>query len=454
MPTRRSAQATPRFVRTLLLFALLASVWTFHATSMRANMQASVTPVETTTPARVTDPRERRMTIAPDAPEFSQAIEERTELLTHTVNVQLVGDSAEGTVTVAEWNIALADHPLWVVFDTELYGRPAAVVSEKRIAQFIANEQPFTIPEARSCTVLSDWTDDYGVQRAQTSCIAQDGYTMNTQHFVQTIRAALEQGKTTVSYPLTFQPGVIHASADSSIGDMDMTLLSVGRSNFKGSGLGRIENVRKALTEHVNNVIIPAGATYSFNKTLGPAVTTGNGWYMAYTIFNGGDLIPAPGGGICQTSTTMYRAALRAGLPIVAQKNHSLYVTYYEQYGVGLDATIFPGQQDMQFVNDTGAPLLVQSYYDGDDAFVQIFGKDDGRTVALTGPYFSSTSPEGKNVRYNEILWQRTVTKVGEESTSEDIVARYKSIPKSLASRSTLLTEITRGETEMHAAAE
>jgi vancomycin resistance protein YoaR len=92
--------------------------------------------------------------------------------------------------------------------------------------------------------------------------------------------------------------------------------LSTGRSNFKGSGAGRKSNVRKALNERVNNIFVPAGAVFSFNDTLG-TVSTGNGWQMALTIFDGVDLRPAPGGGICQASTTVYRAALAAGFPIM-----------------------------------------------------------------------------------------------------------------------------------------
>jgi vancomycin resistance protein YoaR len=194
----------------------------------------------------------------------------------------------------------------------------------------------------------------------------------------------------------------------------------------------------KAINEQINGVIVPADATFSFNSLLGGPVTLSRGWSMALGIFDGGDLRPTPGGGICQTSTTTYRALLLAGLPIKVQRNHSLYVHYYEEYGVGLDATVFYGHQDLTFVNDTGHPLLLMSWIDGDDAFVSIYGSSDGRTVEMQGPYFWTNAPadlqiNGREIRRNEIAWIRVIKLPNGAEARELRVSQYKQLPKNLA---------------------
>jgi hypothetical protein len=209
----------------------------------------------------------------------------------------------------------------------------------------------------------------------------------------------------------------------------------------------------EAIGERVHNVVVPVDAEFSFNDVLGGPVTQSAGWQMALTIFEGVNLREAPGGGICQASTTVYRAALNAGLPIVEQKSHSLYVTYYEAYGVGQDATVFPGKQNLRFRNDTGAPLLLQSYYEGDDAYVHILGRPDGRQVTVDGPYFGSTAPadvqvNGRAVRGNEIVWVRTITSAEGAQTKEVLVSRYNAVPKSLVAKWPATSQTT-----LHAAA-
>jgi vancomycin resistance protein YoaR len=269
--------------------------------------------------------------------------------------------------------------------------------------------------------------------------------------------AALERGEEKITVTLEKVPGQLIDTERSP--DRPLVLLSTGRSNFKGSGAGRKSNVRKAINEHQHNIFIPEGSEFSFNDTLG-IVSLSRGWQMALTIFEGVNLRPAPGGGVCQASTTVFRAVLNAGLPILEQKSHSLYVTYYEAYGVGLDATIFPGKQDFRFKNDTGGPIIMQAYTEGDEATINLYGYDDNRSVTLSGPYFAGTEgilPDGKKIRANEIVWTRTVQSAA--GTSTDIVAsRYQAIPRSLAKNwtaSTFQTRIAVTETApLHGAAE
>lgn len=206
--------------------------------------------------------------------------------------------------------------------------------------------------------------------------------------------------------------------------------IAEGKSNFATSPAGRDYNVRRGLNEKFHGVVIPQGTEFSYNSLLGP-VTYSAGWKPSLAIF-GTQLSQVPGGGLCQVSTTIYRAALDAGTNITAQRNHSLYVHYYVAYGDGLDATIYPGSQDLRFMNDTPGPILMEAYDDGYDAIVKFYGKPDGRETTLAGPYTASNQPDYSKTEFRtlsryEILWEYWVTKPDGTKEREWLVSKYKS---------------------------
>lgn len=385
--------------------------------------------------------------------DLTVALDERKTLLTKKLHLRFVDEKG---ALLTEKDLLLADQPSLIVFEPATDGTMHAVISEKRVEDALSAMKDIGLTDASSCDVLSTYEDTQKLLRAQTTCIAKAGRTLDFSASTRAILHALATGDESLDLTLlTVEPALMDTALESA---GTMTLLASGHSTFKGSGAGRKANVRKAVNERLNNIIVPAGEIFSFNAILGDEVSVRRGWYMALTIFDGGTLRPAPGGGICQASTTLFRAALRAGLPIVAQKNHSLYVTYYEADGVGLDATVFPGQQDLKFTNDTGHRILIQSYTDGDEAYVHIFGTPDQRRVTMRGPFFASTTPEdfrssGRMIRANEVVWRRTVeTPAG--SSESLITSRYKAIPKSLPKRITSTSEVTMaGSMPTHASA-
>jgi vancomycin resistance protein YoaR len=213
----------------------------------------------------------------------------------------------------------------------------------------------------------------------------------------------------------------------------ELTLLASGVSNWEGSPSGRDYNVRKGLNEKVNNILLAPGEEYDFNKNLGP-VTNSAGWQNSLAIFRGSELIPVPGGGLCQVSTTVYRAAINAGLEITERSNHSLYVHYYKAYGDGLDAAIYPGSKNLRFTNDTDNYMLLQAYDDGYDGFVNIYGTPDGRDVELVGPFYPNDIPEEWQDRislaYNQIGWWQIITDAdGNVLEEKQLTGSYRSIP-------------------------
>ena len=388
-------------------------------------------------PLPLSTPEIRRQVAA----QMSRAVFRRSELLKHQVIVHVV--TTDGR-TLPPWTIALVRHPDWVTVDFSA-SQWAVIISAQKILDTLTRQPPSALPTPVDCTLTALKADDFGVLRAQTSCTATDGYAYDPKTLAESIKQAFDSSIPELTFTVATKQGIVHDVGPQGLGDL--TLLATGQSNFKGSGEGRKANVRKALGEKVNNVVIPAGAAFSFNAVLGGPVDTSAGWRMALAIFEGVHMRPVPGGGICQASTTVYRAALKAGFPILEHKNHSLYVTYYEAHGVGQDATVYPGRQNLTFFNDSGGPLLLQAYDVGDDAYVSIFGKPDGRSVTMVGPYFGKTAPadvlvDGRRpVRNNEIAWVRTVKGLDGKEQREVVVSRYPALPRTLASRWPVQTE-------------
>lgn len=161
-------------------------------------------------------------------------------------------------------------------------------------------------------------------------------------------------------------------------------LLGRGVSTFKHSSAIRNFNVAKGASI-INRLLVPPGETFSFVKNLGE-VSLATGYKNAYIIRQGKTELDA-GGGICQVSTTFFRAMLNAGLDITARQSHAYRVSYYEEdMPPGYDATVFVPSPDLKFVNDTGHYVLIQNTYDGVNKKLtyEIYGTSDGRQVDIS----------------------------------------------------------------------
>lgn len=157
-------------------------------------------------------------------------------------------------------------------------------------------------------------------------------------------------------------------------------LIGRGYSEFSGSIPGRIHNVALAASK-LHGILIKPGEEFSFNKTVGD-ISAATGYQSAYIIKDGRTVL-GDGGGVCQVSTTLFRAALNTGLPITERHEHSYRVHYYEEggYKAGLDATVFDPTNDLKFINDTPGYILVQAKTDTANLTLafELYGTSDGR---------------------------------------------------------------------------
>ncbi|PKL36687.1 hypothetical protein CVV38_02165 [Candidatus Peregrinibacteria bacterium HGW-Peregrinibacteria-1] len=302
--------------------------------------------------------------------------------------------------------------------------------SEDIIAAFISENIAPNIDQEVQNAIISTLPEE-GSNFAIVEGIAIDGRKIDIESTIDRLKQALQNNENQVEIEVQHIPSKIENHTGENLGSLEH--LGQGRSGFWGSAIGRKANIKKGLTEKVNNVLVAPGEEYSFNSNLGP-VTNAAGWYNADAIFNGDELIPVPGGGLCQVSTTVYRAALNANLEILERYPHSLYVLYYEEFGNGLDAAIYPGHKDLRFKNTTDNYLLVQAHVDGDFGYVDIYGTPTGDKVELLGPIYSGRVPEQfqelVNPRWNEISWIQKITKSDGTIELNPINSRYRTAPR------------------------
>ena len=221
-------------------------------------------------------------------------------------------------------------------------------------------------------------------------------------------------------------------------------------SYFYGSDPPRVQNIA-ASSASFHGLLIAPGETFSMVQALDD-ISLDNGYAEAPIIF-GGRTIQGIGGGVCQVSTTLFRAAFFAGFPIDERHPHSYRVGYYEQRSngnrdvalAGLDASVYVPIVDLKFTNDTDHWLLMETYPGSVSLTWKFYSTSDGRTVETSSSGLTNIIPapdtlyrenpdlaqdqtkrvdyaaEGADVRVN-----RTVYLNGQVHFSDSIFTRYQ----------------------------
>jgi vancomycin resistance protein YoaR len=216
---------------------------------------------------------------------------------------------------------------------------------------------------------------------------AQDGIKIKEEELANLITKSLdklvnsEEISDDITIPVIATEPKIKNEDANNLGIKD--LLGRGTSSFSHSSNIRNMNVEKGASI-INRLLVAPGETFSFIKNLGE-VTLEAGFKKAYIIRQGKTELDV-GGGVCQVSTTLFRAMLDAGLNITARQNHAYRVSYYEEDSKpGFDATVFIPNPDLKFINDTQHYVLIQSIYDGKNKKLayEIYGTSDGRKAEI-----------------------------------------------------------------------
>lgn len=234
---------------------------------------------------------------------------------------------------------------------------------------------------------------DLNNERLMTIEKSRNGVILDAEALAANIAAAFWDGDAVVSVPVSKIKPLIDSNKLDALGIT--TKLSVGDSNFDGSDFGRATNVAVG-AQLLNGTLVPPGGEFSFNHAIGE-ITVDLG-YVEAGVVDGERIGKDIGGGICQVSTTVFRAVFYAGLPITEWNPHRYRLGFYEQDGwsPGLDASILQPEEDpfgggdFRFTNPSDSWLLIESYSDGARVYVIIYGPDLEYTVDVAGPYFST----------------------------------------------------------------
>lgn len=238
------------------------------------------------------------------------------------------------------------------------------------------------------------------------------------------INATRQQaGNNIIKLPVKKIPAQVTSDTIEALGIKE--LIGRAETDFSGSPNNRIHNIVNG-TKFLNGLLIRPNEEFSTVKALGKvSASTG---YLPELVIKNNRTIPEFGGGLCQVSTTLFRAALDAGLKITERRNHSYRVNYYERnIGPGLDATVYLPQPDLKFLNDTPGWILVQGERRGNKLIFELYGTSDGRTSQIKGPYILSTTPAPAPIyEYTDRLAPREVKQLEKPHDGAKTVAHYQ----------------------------
>jgi len=159
-------------------------------------------------------------------------------------------------------------------------------------------------------------------------------------------------------------------------------LVGSGTTSFAKSPSNRIHNINVGV-KTISGALVKPGETFSTLKRLGKVdASTG---YLPELVIKENKTVPEYGGGLCQVSTTLFRAALNTGVKITKRQNHKYRVSYYEP-PVGMDATIYDPAPDFQFINNFGSYIFIQGRVSGTKITFEFYGTKDGRSIEIGTP--------------------------------------------------------------------
>lgn len=175
---------------------------------------------------------------------------------------------------------------------------------------------------------------------------------------IQTTSATTTTARTTEDLSTTFKEvetaRVYPALETDSSGSYEWELASY-TTDYDESNKTRTVNINNAV-DHLNNIVIPDGETFSFNQVVGKRTVLAG--YQEAKVVQGDEFVDGLGGGICQVSSTIFQAALRANMNITVRACHSLEISYVP---LGGDATVQWNSQDFQFKNNSGSDVRLSA---------------------------------------------------------------------------------------------
>ena len=290
----------------------------------------------------------------------------------------------------------------WVHLDETPTGDWQLVIPREPVRQFVSNFAQQTDIAPTNATFAFKGGDVQVVSSSDGRATDVEATTDNVMTALQArVDGGAAPGEATlalVSVPPTFK------TADAQAISSQVTKIGEWTTHFTPSSLnGQGVNI-SIPASIINGYVVEPGQVFDFLAVIGPITsppyTAGAAIVHGRTVLDG-----VLGGGMCSCSTTLFNAAMRAGLDIKARRNHAYYIS---RYPVGLDATVWiaseHSKQTMSFLNDLKYPVLIRGINAPGVVTFQLYGVPDGRTVELSDPVIENQEHADEYYVYTDAL--------------------------------------------------
>jgi len=328
-------------------------------------------------------------------------LEAQTELARRILSEPVVLSLPPGQEGAGPWSIEPVDMAKMLVFERLEDGgsiRYQIAVNAQSLRTLLSEIAPrLKLEPADARFIFND--DTHQLDLLQAAVI---GRSLDIEHSIQSVQKRVLAGEHTIPLELALTPPRVTSEVTAEeLGIAGLVHSEI--SYFYGSDAARVQNIQAA-TSRFHGLLIAPGETFSMATALGD-ISLDNGYAEALIIY-GDRTIKGVGGGVCQVSTTLFRAAFFTGFPIVERHAHAYRVGYYEKTAgntidpnlAGLDATVFVPLVDLKFTNDTPYWLLMETYVSPTNSTInwKFYSTPDGRSVQwdTTGPVNIEKAPK------------------------------------------------------------
>lgn len=264
----------------------------------------------------------------------------------------------------------------------------------------VNHELTFSFDEETLLNVLKEKTSSYenkmqnaGLKRQNGAFVIteeKDGVVFNYEESAKLLTEKLSDWADRASFKIDMVTQVEKAKYTKEMMEKVTDKIGTFSTSYSSSGWGRKKNV-KAGASFINGNVIYPGETFSVHDVVTP-FTYERGYDMAGSYLNG-ETVESMGGGICQVSTTLYNAVLRAELEIVERHEHSMTVGYVQ---LSADAAIAGTYKDFKLKNNTETPIYIEGNANGSTLTFTIWGEETrpaNRTISFVNEVLSTTEP-------------------------------------------------------------
>lgn len=337
--------------------------------------------------------------------EASEAVDAYVESL-GTSQFTLTVDDKSTTATAADFGVTWSN-PV-IVKDAANVGRTGNLIERYKSKKDLEHENlvfdiEYTADRAKVKSFLETHTQDmnqdavnYGLVRENGGfriTDGQNGIAVDVDKSADEIVSYIEETWTQADASLELAASVVEPEGTEEQLSRVKDVLGTFTTDFGTSSAGRAQNVRNGASK-INGTVLYPGEQFSVYEAVNP-FSAENGYELAGSYENG-TTVQTYGGGICQVSTTLYNAVIRAELAIDERFCHSMIVSYVKP---SMDAAIAGTYKDLKFTNNYDFPIYIEGYTSGMQLTFNIFGEETraaGREVIFESETTSTTEPEVK----------------------------------------------------------